>query len=88
MVVRGPAYTAEAHAAAALAGGFNVPGFSVPSLHASWHSRSKAWRASLAVTDITRENLFANLADLSSSDANRLRLLPDRHWWFGLERRF
>lgn len=88
VVTRGPAHSAEAHTAAGLAGGFSVPGFSVPSLHASWRSRGGRWQASLSVTDLTRENLFTNLADLSAFDANRLRLLPDRHWWFGIERRF
>lgn len=88
VVTRGAAWSAEVHAAAGLAGGFSVPGFSVPSLHGTWRSRSGHWQASLSVTDPTRENLFINLADLSVLDANRMRLLPDRHWWFGFERRF
>lgn len=88
IATRAPGWLAEVHAAANLAGTNSVPGFSVPSLQASWHSRRQHWRLSLRVTDLARENLFTNLTDLSTIEANRLQQWPDRHWWFGVERRF
>lgn len=83
-----PAWSAETHTAGNLSADYWVPGFSVPSLHGSWDSSTRKWRLSAWVTDITKENLFTNIADLSTTDANRLQQWPDRHWWFSLERRF
>jgi len=88
IVTHGPVWSAESHAATRLSGNFGVPSFGVPTLRGTWSPGRGKWRLSLSVSDLTRENLFTNLADLSATDINRLRLWPDRHWWFGLERRF
>lgn len=88
IITQGPAWSAESLAATRISGVNGVPGFGVPSLRANWIPGRRPWQVSLSVSDLTRENLFTNLADLSMTDTNRLRLLPDRHWWLGLDRRF
>jgi len=88
ILTQGPSYSAEAHAVRRLSGYVGVPSFGLATLRGTWNPQRGPWQLSLSVSDPGRENLFTNLADLSAFDTNRLRLWPDRHWWFGLARSF
>jgi iron complex outermembrane receptor protein len=73
-----------------VAGGFNLPSFSVANARLTWRDNSHNWQAALEVTNLFREYYYLTTFDLRGAGAGFVKAQPGRprEWALTITRRF
>ena len=73
-----------------VAGGFNLPAFTIANARLTWRDNSNNWQAALQVTNLFQEYYYLTTFDLRGAGAGFVKAQPGRprEWALTLTRRF